>query len=649
MKKLSLSDLDNRYILLAVLSSIIILSILLRIYKLGSESLTLDEMATVNVAKKSIEEIILYRNIHPPFYYIIIHYWIELFGDSEFSIRFPSVIFGVISVYIIYKLGKLIFDEKVGILSAFILSISIFHILYSQTARFYSLLALLVLLSNYYFIKILEEPSQKNTIRQKNTVKYIISTLLMIYTHGYGLLYIIVQNIYYLLFKKNIRYWFMVQGIILIFFIPWINIMIKRLETVGVGGGGLSWINRPTLFSLYDLFKFFADTNEIGIYIFIFVCIADLFIFQKNEQTNRIENSNKNSNESSNTFKPRRIFLFLWLLFPIITSFIISIIFAPIYLNRYVIGSLPAFVLIISKGIFNFRKYSIAAIPIILMVLILPTISTTELYYSVLDQEQWRDVANYIDANKRNDEIILLYIVNVKVPFGYYFKNGTNVPLWDVIYHNGSRSVKINVPGTTNGKSGNIRSIPIDVEKNQNYTFSAWAKVQDIGGKNAPALRVVELDKAGKMLKTNNLIFDYKDDGWIQKNKTFQTNISTSRLYISANIYDGYGTFWIDDISLITYKDPQNKNLIPNPSFEIGTNRPIGWNFTEKDLYFGISDSKNIESLIKDNKGVWLIISHASSSEMRNESKLIREILSKKYTNQSKAKFVGMELIYYRE
>lgn len=640
MKKLS--DLDNRYILLAILSSIIILSILLRIYKLGSESLTLDEMATVNVAKKSIEEIILYRNIHPPFYYIIIHYWIELFGDSEFSIRFPSVIFGIISVFIIYKLGKLIFDEKVGILGAFILSISIFHILYSQTARFYSLLTLSVLLSSYYFIKILEEP------KQKNTIKYIISTLLMVYAHGYGLFYIIFQNIYYLLFKKNIRYWFLVQGIILIFFMPWIYIMIKRLVTLGVGGGGLSWIREPTLYSLYDLFKFFAGTNEIGIYIFIFVCIADLFIFRKKEQTDRINEKNSGSSDILH----RRIFLFLWLLFPIIMSFIISIIFDPIYLNRYVIGSLPAFLLIISKGIINFKKYSMV-IPIILIILILPTIPTIGSYYSVLDQEQWRDVANYIDANRKNDEIILLYIVNVKVPFSYYFKNGTNIPLWDTTYHSGNRSVKINVPGTTNGKSGNIRSGQIDVEKNQNYTFSAWAKIQNIGGKNAPALRVVELDKDGKILETNNLIFDNfegvkEDNRWIQKNKTFQTNTSTSRIYVTVNIYDGYGTFWIDDILLIEDSN-KKQNLVPNPSFEIGGNRPIGWNFTQKQVYFGISDSKNLGNLIKDNKGVWLIISHVWSSDMKKESGLIRGILSAKYPNQSKVKFVGMELIYYRE
>jgi hypothetical protein len=205
------------------------------------------------------------------------------------------------------------------------------------------------------------------------------------------------------------------------------------------------------------------------------------------------------------------------------------------------------------------------------------------------------------------------------------------------------------MPDKTNGKSGYITSDKIEVKPLHNYTFSAWSNVKNGGGKNAPAIRIVELDKEGKNLKTTNVILNYETSGWIQKNKTFQTDNSTYWTYIMANIWDGYGTFWIDDISLKS--DTNSQNLIKNPSFEDidVSGVPINWNFIKKDLYFGVENTDQIDDLIKEKKGVWLVTSHVWSSKTKNELKLMKEILSKKYTNQSKINFVRIELFYYRE
>src|SRR3990167_4926541 len=85
-----------------------------------------------------------------PVYYILVHYWTKIFGLSEFKLRFFSAIFGIASIYMIFLLGKTIFNEKVGLIAAFILSINHQHIYYSQEARNYSFLVFLALLSAYY-------------------------------------------------------------------------------------------------------------------------------------------------------------------------------------------------------------------------------------------------------------------------------------------------------------------------------------------------------------------------------------------------------------------------------------------------------------------------------------------------------------------
>ncbi len=142
-----------------ILLLIILVGLFLRIYALSSDSLWNDEIGSIKISKLELFQIAGRYDVetNPRIYYIILHYWINLFGDSEFSVRFPSAIFGLFAILMMYKVGTLIFDREVGVLSSLILALSTFHITYSQEARMYSLMVLLTLLSIYFFIKLLKK------------------------------------------------------------------------------------------------------------------------------------------------------------------------------------------------------------------------------------------------------------------------------------------------------------------------------------------------------------------------------------------------------------------------------------------------------------------------------------------------------------
>lgn len=392
-----------------ILISIIILSLLLRVYYLEKESLWLDEGHSVNISKGSISEIIYKADIdpNPPLYYIVLHFWMKLFGDSEFSIRLPSVIFGILSIYLVFKLGELIYNRDIGIICSFILSISQYHIRYSQEARAYSLLVLLVLLSNYYFIKVLKNEANK---ANKEIVGYIISSIMMIFTHIFGLFYLVFQNIYYIIFKKeNIKFWLLVQSSILSFFILWSPFLLRRIEnSIGTNNIVSNLQTIPTLKSVYGTFRIFVGSEEI-LYLFIAVIIIGLIIKLKEMQYDK-----------EDTYK--YIFMILWLFLPILASVIISYTIGPIYMNRYFIASFPALLLLFSKEIYDLKKISI----IFLLILIVLQIPLIEKYYNDTDKEQWRDVANYIKDSKKDNDTILLYPKFVQIPFGYYYKENTD-------------------------------------------------------------------------------------------------------------------------------------------------------------------------------------------------------------------------------
>ncbi|RKY36518.1 MAG: hypothetical protein DRP78_03400 [Candidatus Omnitrophota bacterium] len=147
MIKISGIKLDQRTWILA---SIIVLGAFLRIYNLGAESLWYDEVGSIDQATRSLP--VLFSKFHlSPLYFVLLKYWMRLFGASEFVLRLPSVLFGVGALFLIYKIGQMLFNTRVGLLSSLILAISPFHLFYCQEARHYSLFIFLTLLSNFFF------------------------------------------------------------------------------------------------------------------------------------------------------------------------------------------------------------------------------------------------------------------------------------------------------------------------------------------------------------------------------------------------------------------------------------------------------------------------------------------------------------------
>jgi hypothetical protein len=95
-------------------------------------------------------------DIHPPFYYAFLHFWIALLGSSAGAVRLLSVFVGTLTVALLYRVGCHLVNGKVGILASLVMAIAPFHVYYSQEARMYGLVTLLGLLSVYFALLLLE-------------------------------------------------------------------------------------------------------------------------------------------------------------------------------------------------------------------------------------------------------------------------------------------------------------------------------------------------------------------------------------------------------------------------------------------------------------------------------------------------------------
>ena len=142
----------------AAIGAILLLATFLRFYGLNEPGLWLDEVSYTIAAQKPIVHQIIYPldtlggylSVDPTLSAIPFSLSLKV-GFSNFLARFPAALLGVLGVALIYRVGRALFGNRVGLTVALLLSASSFHILYSQEARSYAQFVFFSLGSTLFF------------------------------------------------------------------------------------------------------------------------------------------------------------------------------------------------------------------------------------------------------------------------------------------------------------------------------------------------------------------------------------------------------------------------------------------------------------------------------------------------------------------
>lgn len=172
----------------------------LRLYRLGANSLWYDETVSLYLAQSDVAELIRHTagDIHPPFYYLLLHFWGRVAGWSEFSSAFLSLWFGVLLIAVVCRVAREWFaslrplpwqGEGVGVVAALLVAISPYNVWYSQEVRMYTLGAALGLLSVYFLRRMLDQPK----LFTRDFFAYVIATALGFYTLYYFIFLVVFQ------------------------------------------------------------------------------------------------------------------------------------------------------------------------------------------------------------------------------------------------------------------------------------------------------------------------------------------------------------------------------------------------------------------------------------------------------------------------
>src|SRR3989338_693444 len=189
----------NKKIILIFLAAFLIRLIAL------NQSLWLDEAVTANVVRNfrfsQIVNGFSPTDFHPPLYYLFMKLWTNFFGYSEIALRMPSVLFSLLTGYVIYLIA--------GVWGATFFLFNPLIVYYSQEARMYMMATFLLTGGLYYFLRSqkLEVKSQKFKLKFKSLLLMNLFFIFSFYTF-YGSIFLIATILLYLLFKKRYKVFF---------------------------------------------------------------------------------------------------------------------------------------------------------------------------------------------------------------------------------------------------------------------------------------------------------------------------------------------------------------------------------------------------------------------------------------------------------
>jgi mannosyltransferase len=383
--------------------AILLASILLRLINLGKQGLWFDETYTAYVAQQPSARMIQFLisdGVHPPLYYGFMAVWIRLFGASAWSLRLPSAICGALAVWVLYLLVRRMAGESEAILSAVLLGASPFLLWYSQDARMYSMECLAAVTAVFFFWSYLHKPALPGLIG------LILSHAVLYGLHYFGVFLLMTECVFLLFYwREYIRLWvpfLIAQTLAILPLIVWGSILLQREN----GSFGIGWIPKTQWMDpILTLLNFFTASGGTWN---LFAAAAGLALVCLFGLTLR-----------SGRYKEAVGFGFFWLFFPILMAWILSQ-RIPIYIDRYLILSLPAAVVLASIGAASVHGSKRFILPILLLGSMLPGLWNLNLPANEFQKEGWRAAAESIRMQYQTGDVILIRVYQEAVPFHYY-------------------------------------------------------------------------------------------------------------------------------------------------------------------------------------------------------------------------------------
>jgi uncharacterized membrane protein len=416
----------KHYVLIVLF--VIFIGLVLRLYRLNYQSFWNDEIITIYNTNISIHDMIVNpRDINIlPLYYIII-YPIMRLHIEESLLRFPSMIFGLMSVVLFYLVIHHLFHSRIqiGLIGTVIMAVSPFHIWYSQEARPYIVLLFFSLLS-LLLVQMIIQGKSNLWLR----LCFVISTAATFYCHTVAIAFIGFLAIYVLIWtpRSQWRDWLLLFGAVALLLTPGIYRLLI-IPPVGTANPlrSTSLLAIPYamwVFSTgYSLGPSLSELHTSGPLNTLFPYIPIIFPLMVFFSGLSLFGALRLLRHNRSLFWT----ILLWFLFPCAFGILGSVFTRHPFNVRYIILSFPAFVIFLAVGVF-YIKSSYIRIMSFSIIIVVSTFSLMNYYF---DERYHRDnnraAGQYLTTHALPDDLVLVSAAYTAPNLRYYYRGTSEI------------------------------------------------------------------------------------------------------------------------------------------------------------------------------------------------------------------------------
>ncbi len=255
----------------------------------GQSSIDFDEGFSAYIARFNPLEIAYYTalDVHPPLYYVALHYWQLLFGSDVSILRMMSVSWGGVALIFAFLLVRRSFGRTAAWLATPLLAVEPLFFHYSGIMRMYSMAIAISLAATYILVRIASTIEHKQRVRLWSIYAVLVAigmwtnyfTALVWLAHLAWLAY--EQKQRGNSFRQFLRHsgWARAIGVSIVLFLPWLPAFAFRFAEVQIAGFWIKPISVDTLPSTLTMSTVYQTaTNAKGWLMLVLVGGAVLLV-----------------------------------------------------------------------------------------------------------------------------------------------------------------------------------------------------------------------------------------------------------------------------------------------------------------------------------------------------------------------------------
>jgi mannosyltransferase len=319
------------------LGVILLVALTLRLWDLDRTSLWYDEVITMRVARAANPAALIARldqldGTRAPLHPLLLQVWLRIFGSSDLAGRAFSVVCGMVTVWVIYVLGRRAFDDATGRWAAWFAAVCPPLVYYAREARMYAWLVLLACLS---WLALL---SFRHAAKKAQCLIYALLLTALVYSHPVGLFMVAAHGLAYLLVRSALvlpfRWWLAIQLAVILAVVPWLGRYLDH-------GTDYPMPRYPPQTLLAVPIEYIGG-NSIVLALCLAIVGFGLVSWRPGDQPGRPLIANATEN----------LILLTWAAAPPLLMYLYSYLFQPIFgPARYHLFIAPAYLLLVAHGL----------------------------------------------------------------------------------------------------------------------------------------------------------------------------------------------------------------------------------------------------------------------------------------------------------